>query len=199
MRVGTVCGLCFQWELKSLAVSPAPHYKFEIASVQDQLMIVQSSMKNIFYILLAVFSFTAWAHPPKAYITMEPGLFSGAEIVVNGKVAKDFAEAMKDNSLAYEFAKKHRSYAIWANVALFGGLGGALIYLAASRPDTNFGTYWSIFGAGFITSIGFAKASQSYFHKAINAYNGVDGMSSQYHFSVTPIENGGAAMVSHDF
>ena len=165
---------------------------------------------RLFSLLICfIFSSSAFAHPPKAYMTTEPGFFSGGpKVIVNGiDVAhQGFAggfhleEVMKSNPLAVEYARKHVEYSKWANIALWGGLGGAIGYLVASRPNTNFGVYWGIFATGLITAAGFGKASQSYLFKAINTYNGIDASkTSQLGFSFAPIQNGGTLSLNYDF
>ena len=156
-----------------------------------------------------IFSSSALAHPPKAYMTTEPGFFSGPpKVTVNGiDVAPQgwaggfyLEEVMKSNPLAVEYAQKHVEYSKWANIALWGGLGGAIGYLVASRPNTNFGVYWGIFATGLITAAGLGKASQSYLLKSINTYNGVDtNKTSQLDFSIMPIQNGGTFAFSYSF
>lgn len=165
-------------------------------------------MRKLFALFIAVtFSFSAMAHPPKAYMSVEPGFFDGGpKVFVNGFEIKpsfsgyDLTHAMKDNALAVEYAKKHMEYSKWAGISLWGGLGAAVGYLVASRPNTNFGVYWGVFAAGLFTAAGLGKASQSYLFKAINTYNGVDTKkTSQLGFSIAPIENGGVLGMNLDF
>ncbi|HVJ64237.1 MAG TPA: hypothetical protein VM901_03180 [Bdellovibrionota bacterium] len=126
----------------------------------------------------------AQAAGPQAYLNMEPGFFGMTTVVVDGKTYKSglstpgyflIADAMSSNPLAAEYARKHRSYAIWGQVSVGAGLAGALTYLF-TRPETevNYPTYWLIFSAGLLTGLIFQKSSYAYLNKAINAYNGVE-------------------------
>ncbi len=132
-----------------------------------------------------LFSSAALAQKPKAHITLKPGLFGGAPVVhVDGNEIKPsfgllgayrLSDAMKSNSLAAEYARKHESYGRWASGVLWGGLGAALGYLAfTKKEDVSYTAYWLIFGTGFVTSAVLQRSSMAYLFKAMNAYNGID-------------------------
>jgi hypothetical protein len=152
------------------------------------------------------------AQTPKAYFDMDPGFFSGGQVlVVNDRELTpgilspgkfNISELMRENVKAYELAKKHEDYATWSGIALWGGVGGAIAYLATSR-DLNhqtYQTYWGIFGVGLIASAALQKASIAYLYKAINAFNGVTNTpTATFGFSIRPLAEGATLGLDFSF
>ena len=158
-----------------------------------------------------IFCLQAAAGVPDAYIDMEPGFFQGPpKVVIDGKdLHRGFlflgydglAKAVRENSTALEYAQKHEKYAQWAGIAIWGGVGASLAYLAIAEPgNVSSSLDWGIFSAGLITGIFFERRATAYLFKAINSYNGVDpSKTSEVGLSITPMTSGAALSLSYNF
>ena len=151
------------------------------------------------------------AQESKAYFKNNLDSFSfGKTLIVNGKEFKrgflisgkyDIAETMKDNSQAFEFAKKHETYAEWGGIAIWSSVGIAMIFsVTVKKENYRYGTFIATLGAGLISSLTLQHFSSVYLNKAINTYNGVDpNYTPRLNFSVTPIINGGFFCMNFNF
>jgi len=121
---------------------------------------------------------------PRAYFDQEDELFSPPKLMVDGKEIslgfwgfKDVPQALASDPEAYQLAESHRIYRNWGHGLVFGGLAAALIYLFSVRSDSSSdfdsGTYWTLFGAGFIPGVIFHGRANTKLVRALNQYNGV--------------------------
>lgn len=142
-------------------------------------------MPIILGILCFLFSLSTWAQP-KAYFDVEDSFFSSPRLVVDGKELtlgfwgfKNLPEALSSDAKARELAESYRIYRNWGHGLLWGGLGAAIIYAAATSSsdsaNDNFKleTYWTLFAIGFIPGIFLQARANTKLIRAINQYNGV--------------------------
>lgn len=164
-----------------------------------------------FTLIFLLISSASLANTPKAYMDMELSFFAGPpSVFVNGKEVRsgfftmqryEISDLMSDNPSALAFAEKHEQHAKWASVSLWGGLAGALAYMAISGADKyRDDVYWGIFGVGFFSAIVLNQYSNAYLMKAINTYNGVDAQkSAQLQFSIQPVREGASLAAKYSF
>lgn len=118
---------------------------------------------------------------PRAYLDVQDKFFSQPQLMIDGKEVKlgfwgfqDLPAAMMSDPEAYQLAESHRYYRNWGHGLVLGGLAAALIYLSSTNSDSfDSGTYWTIFGAGFIPGVILHGRANTKFVRAINQYNGV--------------------------
>src|SRR5260370_264158 len=109
---------------------------------------------------------------------------------------------MKSDPQAVEYAERARRQAIWGSAFVWAGLAGAITYLIAKGNDWDPGTYWAIFGLGFIPGVFLGGASGVNLNKAINKYNGASPMSAKLlpnKIYLSPVTNGGVASLGWSF
>lgn len=155
-------------------------------------------MKKIALLICAfLFTQTLFAKP-KAYFEVEDRFwYPNPRIVVDGNEYKPgfwgirgLPEAFASNPKAQAYAESFDSYRKCTVISMWAGLGAALAYLVAtSGDDYDSGTYWSIFGVGFVTGTMCAARGQTKLRKAINTYNGVYDPE-PVGYKITPIDKG---------
>lgn len=159
-------------------------------------------MRIIFSIILSTLITLPAFAKPKAYFDVDDSFWSGPRIVIDGKDHtpgffgfSNLPEAFQSDPQAQAFAEQYRTYRNWGQGLVWGGLVGAISYLAITvndDKDRNFdaGTYWTIFLIPFITGAVLQARANTKLIRAINQYNGVYDTATTTQWQFTPADKG---------